>query len=87
MVRPAVGVIKWYAMVRLAYHWYVATKMTPVKGLMANIKYWARGSLVAVVQLVLALIYHFNIQEQVAAELGKTSDEKNSYIVLLKWSR
>ena len=26
MVRPAVGVIKWYAMVRLAYHWYVATK-------------------------------------------------------------
>jgi len=56
---------------------------TPSTGLIDCVKYWARGSAVAVLQLVLALISHFKLEDQVAAELRsvRTVAETNQYIV------
>ena len=42
---------------------------TPHRGIVPTIKYWARGSMLAVLQLVMSLICHFELQAQVAAEL------------------
>jgi hypothetical protein len=51
------------------------------RGIIKTIKYWARGSMAAVLQLVMALICHFQLQGQVAAELGVQQNETNEYIV------
>ena len=41
----------------------------PNNGLIPTMKYWARGSLPSVLQLIMGLIAHFELKEQVAAEL------------------
>ena len=43
-------------------------KRAPNTGLVATVKYWARGSSAAVFQLVWALVLHFNLQEQLARQ-------------------
>jgi hypothetical protein len=50
-------------------------------GMVESIKYWARGSIAAVLQLIMALIYSFNLKDQVAAELTLATDETNQCIV------
>ena len=63
-----------------------ATKLSTAKlsegtGIMDTVKYWARGSAVAVLQLVMILISSFGLESEVAAELGAQLDETNQYIV------
>ena len=48
---------------------------------MDTIKYWAQGSVAAVLQLVMMLISSFGLESQVAAELGAELDQRNLYIV------
>ena len=50
-------------------------------GMLDTMKYWARGSLAAVLQLIMALIHHFKVESEVAAELGLQQNETNQYIV------
>jgi hypothetical protein len=53
----------------------------PRSGLLSCIKLWSRGSIAAVLQLVMALVHHFKLQEQVAGELGLRQNETDRYIV------
>ena len=50
-------------------------------GLCDCIQYWARGSVVAVFQLVMGLIAHFHLEEKVRQQLGAEQDLTNQYIV------
>ena len=50
-------------------------------GLIDAIKYWARGSLAAVLQLIMALIMHFGLEQEVRQQLGAEQDHTNQLIV------
>jgi hypothetical protein len=54
---------------------------TPATGVLACIKYWSEGSAMKVLQLIMALISTFCLQELVAVELGLQHNETNQYIV------
>jgi hypothetical protein len=50
-------------------------------GLLDCIRYWARGSICAVLQLVMALITHFHLEQEVKQKLVAEQDYTNQYIV------
>ena len=56
-------------------------KLASVTGLIDTVKYWAQGSVAAVLQIVMMLITTFGLESQVAAELSAELDETNQYIV------
>jgi Skp family chaperone for outer membrane proteins len=60
-------------------------KLSKASGILDTVKYWAQGSAVAVLQLVMMLIKSFGpafgLESQVAAELGAELDQTNQYIV------
>ena len=55
-------------------------KLTNATGILDTVKYWAKGSKVAVLQLVMMLIQSFGLESQVAAELGAQLNETNQYM-------
>jgi hypothetical protein len=56
-------------------------KTSPGTGIVDSVKYWAQGSAGAVLQLVMCLIQHFNLEKEVAAELQVAATDTNAYIV------
>jgi len=52
-----------------------------VTGVLACIKHWARGSHAALMQIVMAVIACFQLQDDVASELGLQQNATNQYIV------
>ena len=56
-------------------------KNAPKTGLLDVVKYWARGSSAAVLQLVWALVLHFQLEEQLRERLTDERASTNQYIV------